>query len=147
MVVWNVNKIAESNDYKDSVDLVDAKSKKDFDDFKNYYESSTEEKKNALNEKFKTYMNEELKNDPKLKDKINGSETEESAEISEQDIADLNTVRNLTDVFNSYPNISSPEHRAIKKMVDEYIKDLNRTAQEVLSNTEDKEWKKIDNHK
>ena len=119
MVVWNVNKIAESNDYKDSVDLVDAKSKKDFDDFKNYYESSTEEKKNALNEKFKTYMNEELKNDPKLKDKINGSETEESAEISEQDIADLNTVRNLTDVFNSYPNISSPEHRAIKKMVDE----------------------------
>jgi len=44
--------------------------------FKNYYESSTEEKKNALNEKFKTYMNEELKNDPKLKDKINGSETE-----------------------------------------------------------------------
>jgi len=145
-MVWNVNKIAESNDYKDSVDLVDAKSKKDFDDFKNYYEKSTEEERSALNEKFKTYMNEELEKDSKLKDTLNGSETEESPEISEQDIADLNTVRNLTDVFNSYPNISSPEYRAIKKMIDEYIKDLNRTTQEVLSNTEDKEWKKSDNH-
>ena len=146
MVVWNVNKIAESNDYKDSAELVDLKSKKDFDDFKDYYEKSTEEEKDALNAKFKTYMDEELKNDSELKNKLSGLETEESSEISEQDIVDLNTVRNLTDVFNNYPNISSPEHRVIKKMIDEHIKDLSKTTQEVLANTEYKEWNKIDGH-
>jgi hypothetical protein len=74
-----------------------------------------------------------------LKNKLSASEIKESSEINEQDIANLNTVRNLTDVFNNYPNISSPEYRAVKKMMDEYIKDLNRVTQEVLTNPENAE--------
>lgn len=145
-MVSNINKIAESNAYEHLVDTPDLQYKKDMEDFKNYYENATEEEKAALDNQFKTYLDEELQKEAELKNKLRDSEIKESSEISEQDIADLNTIRNLTDVLNNYPNISSPEHRAIKKMVDEYVKDLSRATQEVLSNPEDQEWDDVDEH-
>ena len=147
-MVSNISEVAQSNEYKSEAVKVldDMQSKKDLEDFKIYYENASDEEKKALNEKYKTYLDEELQNDSELKNKINASEIKESSELSEQDIANLNTVRNLTDVLNNYPNISSPECRAVKKMVDEYINNLSRRTQEVLSNSENIEWRKIDGY-
>lgn len=142
------NKVEESNSYNEkSVERVDEQSTKDLEDFKNYYENATNEEKVALNEKFNTYLDEELQKDGNLKNTLNNPEKKESTEISEEDVANLNTVRNLTDVFNSYPNITSPEYRAVKRMIDEHIKDLNRATQEILSNPENQEWRKVDGYK
>lgn len=141
------NKVEESNSYNEkSVERVDEQSTKDLEDFKNYYENATNEEKVALNEKFNTYLDEELQKDGKLKNTLNNPEKKESTEISEEDVANLNTVRNLTDVFNNYPNVTNPEYRAVKRMIDEHIKDLNRVTQEVLSNPENQEWQKIDGY-
>ena len=128
---------------------IDVKSQQDLEDFKNYYKNATEEEKKALDEKFKTYLDEELKKDSELKSKLsklNNPEIDESPEITEQDKANLNTVKNLTDVLNSYPNISSPERRAVKKMLDDYIKDLNKSVEKVLSPKENLETKKTEDH-
>jgi len=146
-MVWNVSEVAKANEYNNEVvNVIDDKSKQDLENFKNYYKNATEEERRALDEKFTTYLDKELQKDSELKNKLSASEIKESSEINEQDIANLNTVRNLTDVFNNYPNISSPEYRAVKKMMDEYIKDLNRVTQEVLTNPENAEWW-VNNHK
>ena len=140
--------VAKANEYKDTVKILDGKSvdkrsQQDLEDFKNYYENATEEERRALDEKFKTYLDDELKKDPELKNKLNPSGakessdiTNESPEINERDIANLNAVRNLTDVLNNYPNISSPEYRAIKKMLDEHIQDLSKAVKKTLANPE-----------
>ena len=139
-MVWNLNKVAESNNYDtESVEKVDAKSEKDLRDFTKYYENASDKEKKDLDEKFRRYLDDELKKDSDLKNKLSSHEIKESSEINEQDIANLNTVRNLTDVLNNYPNISSPEYRAIKKMLDEHIQDLSKIVGKTLANSESAE--------
>ncbi len=141
------NKVEESNSYNEkSVERVDEQSAKDLEDFKNYYENASEEEKRELDEKFNKYLDEELQKDQELKNKLTGSEIKESSEITEEDMENLNVVRSLRDVLYNYPNISSPEYRAVKRMQDEIIKDLNRATQEILSNPENQEWRKIDGY-
>ena len=136
-----VHEVAKSNDYPEKLvkNVDDRQSKKDLEDFKNYYENASYEKKKELDKKFITYLDEELQKDSDLKNRLNNSEIKESSEISEQDIANLNTVRNLTDVLNDYPNINNPEYRAIKKMVAEYIDEISEATKKVFSNLEDVE--------
>lgn len=124
----------------------DKTSKENLNIFKRYYEKATDEERNALNEKFNKYLDEELQKDQELKNKLTGSEIKESSEIAEEDMKNLNEVRSLRDVLYNYHNISSPEYRAVKRMQDEIIKDLNRATQEILSNPENQEWRKIDGY-
>lgn len=139
-MAMNVNKVEESNNYDaKSVEKVDPKSENDLRNFREYYNNASDEEKKALDEKFRKYLDDELKKDPELKNKLSSSEVKESSEIDEQDIANLNTVRNLTDVLNNYPNISSPEYRAIKKIFDEHIQDLSKTVKKTLANSESAE--------
>ena len=139
-MAMNVNKVEESNNYDaKSVEKVDPKSENDLRNFREYYNNASDEEKKALDEKFRKYLDDELKKDPELKNKRSSSEVKESSEIDEQDIANLNTVRNLTDVLNNYPNISSPEYRAIKKIFDEHIQDLSKTVKKTLANSESAE--------
>lgn len=141
-----VDTIAESNNYNNAVEKVDEQSQNDLEEFKNYYENASDEEKKSLDQKYNQYFDEELQKDEELQNKLSGSEIKESSEITEQDIANLNTVRNLTDVLNNYPNISSPEYRAVQRLIDEHVKDLNRTTQEILSNPENQEWRKVDGY-
>ena len=139
-MAMNVNKVEESNNYDaKSVEKVDPKSENDLRNFREYYNNASDEEKKALDEKFRKYLDDELKKEPELKNKLSSSEVKESSEIDEQDIANLNTVRNLTDVLNNYPNISSPEYRAIKKIFDEHIQDLSKTVKKTLANSESAE--------
>ena len=122
----NTTEVAKSNEYNEKVvENVDKKSKKDLHDFAEYYKNATDEEKQTLDEKYNQYFNEELQKDSELKNALVDPEKEESAEISPEDINNLNTVRNLTDVLNNYPNISDPEYRAVKRIVDEYINKLS----------------------
>lgn len=146
-MAMNLNEVAKANEYgNEYVNEIAREDVKNVEELKSYYEKATDEEKNALNEQFNTYLDEELQKDEELRDTLNNSEKKESSEISEEDVANLNTVRNLTDVFNSYPNITSPEYRAVKRMIDEHVKDLNRATQEILSNPENQEWRKVDGY-
>ncbi len=119
----------------------------DLKTFKDYYENTTVENRKELDNKFKTYFDEELENDSKLKDGLKSQEETQpefleiskSAEIDEHDIGNLNTVINLRDVLKNYPNITNPEYRAVEKMVEDYKKDLDE-VQEVIGNPENVEW-------
>ena len=137
----NIHEVVPANAYNEKeVNVIDKKEvnvvDKNFEAFKKYYENASDEEKGKLNEKFNTYLDEELQNDPKLKDKLNN--IDESSEITKEDIDNLNTVKSLTDVLNDYPDISSSTYRAVRKMVDEYIKDLNEKTKDV-TNPENKE--------
>ncbi len=127
-------------------EVIDMQPQKDLDEFKNYYESASDEEKKSLDEKYNQYFNEELQKDSELKNALADSEeNDKSVEITSDDIDNLNTVRTLTDVLNNYPDISGPEYKAIKRLVDEYTKKLNDETKELLSNKEKVEGDK-DNH-
>lgn len=146
-MAMNLNEVAKANEYgNEYVNKVAREDVKNVEELKNYYEKATDEEKRELDEKFNKYLDEELQKDQELKNKLTGSEIKESSEITEEDMENLNVVRSLRDVLYNYPNISSPEYRAVKRMQDEIIKDLNRATQEILSNPENQEWRKIDGY-
>ena len=133
----NIAEVAKSNEYsKETVGNIDKKSENDLHDFAEYYKNASDEEKKSLDEKYNQYFNEELQKDSELKNKLNDSEKTESAEISPEDINNLNTVRKLTDVLNTYPAVSNPEYRAVRRMVDEYMQNLSKETEKVLSNKE-----------
>ena len=112
--------LKEVSNNREWMELIDEISQKDLKNFIDYYNGASPDVKQKLDAQYNKYLGDELKQDSKLKNKLNASEIKDSSEITKQDIANLNTVKNLTDVLNNYPNISSPEHRAIKRLIDEY---------------------------
>ena len=140
-----LKRIEESNN-REWTDRMDEKTQRELDEFKNYYNVATPDVRQRLDAQYKQYFNEELQKDSELKNALVDSEKKESAEISPEDINNLNTVRNLTDVLNTYPAISDPEYRAVKRMVDEYTQNLTNETEKVLSNKEKVEGENIEQY-
>ena len=68
-MAMNVNKVEESNNYDaKSVEKVDPKSENDLRNFREYYNNASDEEKKALDEKFRKYLDDELKKDPEFKE-------------------------------------------------------------------------------
>lgn len=130
-----INKITEA-DNRDGIEVgeIDEKSEKDLHDFVEYYNKASDEEKQSLDKKYNQYFNEELQKDSELENRLSDFEINESAEISPEDIANLNTVRSLRNVLDEYPNINDIEYKALERMVDYYIDVLGRNVAETLNN-------------
>jgi len=136
---------AEVAKLEEVVENVDKKSENDLHEFAEYYKNASDKEKKSLDEKYNQYFKEEMQKDSELNNKLNNSEKKESAEIGRRDVENLYIVWSLTEALNQYPNISSPEYRAVKKIVDEYTQNLSKEAENVLRNKENVE-RNNDNH-
>lgn len=110
----------------------------DFEDFKKYYKDLNDQDKENWDNKFKTYVDQEIKKDALLqnlidqeesneKQKINKEDSDaiiENADISPDALKDLGTVRSLVQALEEYPNVDNPTSRALRRMIDEHLDEM-----------------------
>lgn len=135
-----VQEIAKSNEYAEgrTESIISRTDKKDFDDFKKYYNNLNDQDKENWDNKFKTYVDQEIKKDALLqnlidqeegneKQKINKEDSDaiiENADISPDALKDLGTVRSLVQALEEYPNVDNPTSRALRRMIDEHLDEM-----------------------
>ena len=135
-----VQEIAKSNEYAEgrTESIISRTDKKDFDDFKKYYNNLNDQDKEKRDNDFRTYVDQEIKKDALLqnlidqeegneKQKINKEDSDaiiENADISPDALKDLGTVRSLVQALEEYPNVDNPTSRALRRMIDEHLDEM-----------------------
>ena len=135
-----VQEIAKSNEYAEgrTESIISRTDKKDFDDFKKYYNNLNDQDKEIWNNKFESYIDQEIKKDALLKNLIDQEESNEkqkineevsdaiveNADISPDALKDLGTVRSLVQALEEYPNVDNPTSRALRRMIDEHLDEM-----------------------
>jgi hypothetical protein len=115
-MVGNVNQIPESQDYGKEK-LVDSDAMNRFEEFKKYFSESPKEEQIRLATQFNQRVNEYM--DSELKSRISGSNVEtqeESVEVDDSDVENLNKLDELNEAVNAYPNIPEAQKKAIDDM-------------------------------
>ena len=115
-MVENVNKIPESQDYGKE-NLVDSDAMNRFEEFKKYFSESPKEEQIRLATQFNQRVNEYM--DSELKSRISGGNVEtqeESVEVDDSDVENLNKLDELNEAVNAYPNIPEAQKKAIDDM-------------------------------
>jgi hypothetical protein len=115
-MVENVNKIPESQDYGRE-NLVDSDTMNRFEEFKKYFSESPKEEQIRLATQFNQRVNEYM--DSELKSRISGGNVEtqeESVEVDDSDVENLNKLDELNEAVNAYPNIPEAQKKAIDDM-------------------------------
>lgn len=121
-----------------NVNWLNQKDIQDFEDFKKYYKDLNDQDKENWDNKFKTYVDQEIKKDALLqnlidqeesneKQKINKEDSDaiiENADISPDALKDLGTVRSLVQALEEYPNVDNPTSRALRRMIDEHLDEM-----------------------
>ena len=135
-----VQEIAKSSEYAEgrTESTISRTDKKDFDDFKKYYNNLNDQDKEKRDNDFRTYVDQEIKKDALLqnlidqeegneKQKINKEDSDaiiENADISPDALKDLGTVRSLVQALEEYPNVDNPTSRALRRMIDEHLDEM-----------------------
>ncbi len=132
-----VAKIDESNNYSPEqvreTKIIDRKDVKDVQSLKDYYNGAPEEEKQKLVKEFKSYVEPDLKQAPRL----NGSvEEEESSELWEDEFRDLNELQEFRQVFekalDDHPNTDWASRVAIDNMVYRHMRDSEDQIKETV---------------
>lgn len=116
-MVWNLNKIAESNDYKK--ETVDSDTSRRVAEFRDYFNKATPEEQMKIAQDFDEKVNKYM--DPELKSTITSGDTvenvKESAEVTEDDNERIRELEDITYALDNYPDIPEAQKKWVEDMI------------------------------
>ena len=134
MTTPEVTTIAESGDKEKELKEISQRDIKDVKRLEDYYNKASEKEKQELVMEFKNYVEPDLNKIPRLK---NSNEKEESAEIWNNDIANLMIVKEFRERFENalrnYPNMDWTTRQAINDMMNTHLKDAEVEIKKALN--------------
>lgn len=112
-MVWNLNKVAESNDYKETVD---SDTSRRVAEFRDYFNKATPEEQMRIAKDFDEKVNKYM--DPELKSVITTEENiKESSDVTEDDNERVWELKDITYALENYPNISDAQKKGVEDMI------------------------------
>ena len=118
-MAWNLNKVAEADDYKETVDMVDSDTSRRVAEFRDYFNNATPEEQNRIaqdfDERVNRYMDSELKSTIATGDTVEN--VTESTDITEDDNERVWELNDITYALEHYPDISEAQRKWVEDMI------------------------------
>ncbi len=118
-MAWNLNKVAEADNYKEAVNMVDSDTSRRVAELRNYFNKATPAEQEKMAKDFDERVNKYM--DPELKSAIaTGGDVEnvrESADVTEDDNERVKELGDITYALENYPDIPYAQKKGVEDMI------------------------------